>query len=263
MEHRVLRALRVPAAAAIVAVAFSGCSSFWSVGNSDFDCPGIPQGVICKTPREVYQMTNHRDALLTMHDNGKQTAVAGAEPLSAGGALKGGATVTLPQPIQQPLPLLEPAQVMRIWINSWIDQNGDLHYPGFVYTEVTPRRWAVGNVAGTSSGQVLAPVQIDDPSARDTGVQDGDPSMPGGVIAKPPAIIQPYAASGTSAGAGGPGASSGPIVPGLPVPDRSSTSSSSSSSSPFSRNFSGGSSFSSQRPMGRNTYSTSGQFGSQ
>ncbi|WP_420213505.1 type IV conjugative transfer system lipoprotein TraV (plasmid) [Burkholderia aenigmatica] len=258
MKHVATRAMRTSGAAMLVAATLSGCSSFWSVGQSDFDCPGLPQGVICKTPREVYQMTNHRDALITMHDNGKQTALADADSGSGGGALKGGASVTLPQPIQQPMPILEPAQVMRIWINSWIDQNGDLHYPGFVYTEVTPRRWAVGNIAGTSSGQVLAPVQIDDPAARDTGTPDGDPSMPGGVIAQPAAVVQPYSNSTSS---GSPGASSGPIVPGLPVPDRTTTNSSSSSSSPFSRNFSGGSSFSSQRPSGRNTYSTYGQFG--
>ena len=41
-------------------------------------------------------------------------------------------------------PVREAAQVMRIWIAEWTDKNDDLHYPGYLFTEIQPRRWSVG-----------------------------------------------------------------------------------------------------------------------
>lgn len=40
-----------------------------------------------------------------------------------------------------PVPIRTPAQVMRIWVAPYVDTNGDLVAPGFVYTEIEPRRW--------------------------------------------------------------------------------------------------------------------------
>ncbi|MBR1565676.1 MAG: type IV conjugative transfer system lipoprotein TraV [Oscillospiraceae bacterium] len=40
-----------------------------------------------------------------------------------------------------PVPIRTPAQVMRIWVGPYVDTMGDLIAPGFVYTEVEPRRW--------------------------------------------------------------------------------------------------------------------------
>ena len=39
------------------------------------------------------------------------------------------------------MPIRTPAVVMRIWIAPWIDENDDLISPGYVYTEIEPRRW--------------------------------------------------------------------------------------------------------------------------
>ena len=33
---------------------------------------------------------------------------------------------------------------MRIAIDPCEDENGDLHVPGFIYTEIEPRRWEIG-----------------------------------------------------------------------------------------------------------------------
>ena len=43
----------------------------------------------------------------------------------------------LPQP-QGPVPLREPALVMRVWVAPWEGANGDLNAPGYVYTEIAP-----------------------------------------------------------------------------------------------------------------------------
>lgn len=41
----------------------------------------------------------------------------------------------------EPVPIRTPSQVMRIWVAPYVDTNGDLVAPGFVYTEIEPRRW--------------------------------------------------------------------------------------------------------------------------
>lgn len=40
-----------------------------------------------------------------------------------------------------PVPVRTPAMVMRIWVAPYEDLNGDLNAPGYVYTEIEPRRW--------------------------------------------------------------------------------------------------------------------------
>ena len=253
--NRLVRAVR-PSVIAAVAIslggALSGCASMWSVGSTQYDCPGIPNGVVCKTPREVYEATNHRNALITMDDDGKQRGANSGKGNTAGddrdGALGAHANVTLPQPIQQPLPILEPAKVMRIWVNSWIDQNGDLHYPGLIFTEITARRWAVGNIVAGVEGQVLTPVQVDNNgSSVNAGATDAATGTDSHVVGKPDAVIQPYAKSDT--GAGSSGASSGPSIPGMPIPDASASGGmGGGNSSPFSTNFSSSSGGANFRP---------------
>ncbi|MGN1149681.1 MAG: type IV conjugative transfer system lipoprotein TraV [Sutterella sp.] len=40
-----------------------------------------------------------------------------------------------------PVPIRTPSQVMRLWVAPYVDVTGDLIAPGFVYTEIEPRRW--------------------------------------------------------------------------------------------------------------------------
>jgi len=59
-----------------------------------------------------------------------------------------------------PMPILQPAEVARIWIAPWTDESQDLHWPGFVFTEITPRRWSFGEGAVGAIRPTL-PVLID------------------------------------------------------------------------------------------------------
>jgi conjugal transfer pilus assembly protein TraV len=68
-------------------------------------------------------------------------------------------------------PALTPAAVLRIWVAPWVDTHGHLHAAGYVFTEVTPRRWTLG----------LEPMPV---PARPHAVQI-EPRMPAG--ATPPA----------------------------------------------------------------------------
>lgn len=110
-----------------VLATLQGCSTFNPVGESDYDCPGMPKGVVCKTPREVYNAQDQKDNAKA--GGGAPTYVIASSPNKNS---------------LQPTPVLEQAQVMRVWIAPWIDANKDLHWPGLMFTEVHPREWHFG-----------------------------------------------------------------------------------------------------------------------
>ena len=59
------------------------------------------------------------------------------------------------------VPLRSPARVMRIWIAPWEDSRGDLHAPGYLYTEIDPRRWTLGAQAERNRETLVRPLQIE------------------------------------------------------------------------------------------------------
>lgn len=85
----------------------------------------------------------------------------------------------LPQP-EGPVPLREPALVMRVWVAPWEGANGDLNAPGYVYTEIAPRRWTIGVQADPAAGRVITPLQIEERAAPAPQMPSAMPSaMPG------------------------------------------------------------------------------------
>jgi hypothetical protein len=66
---------------------------------------------------------------------------------------------------------------MRIWIAPWEDSRGDLHAPGYLYTEIDPRRWTLGEKTERNRETLVRPLQIErrnvpprtTRSGRDTG----------------------------------------------------------------------------------------------
>ena len=56
---------------------------------------------------------------------------------------------------------------MRVWIAPWEDDNGDLVVTGYLYTEIEPRRWVIGDQAPTVQ-PTLRPLQtIEQPQQKD------------------------------------------------------------------------------------------------
>jgi len=90
----------------------------------------------------------------------QSSAIAGTRVVSAGAAL--------PRP-QDPTALRVPARVMRIWIAPWEDSRGDLHAPGYLYTEIEPRRWALD--ARDDHTPVIRPLQIERREAPTSGAR--------------------------------------------------------------------------------------------
>ncbi|MBW0298716.1 hypothetical protein B4P00_21335 [Shewanella xiamenensis] len=59
----------------------------------------------------------------------------------------------------EPLAVIQQPKTMRILVAAWTDSDGDLHMPGFVYVEVAPKKWLVGEQANDRPGRIV-PLQI-------------------------------------------------------------------------------------------------------
>ena len=92
-------------------------------------------------------------------------------------------TDAVPSYPEDPLARSLPAKVMRIWIAPWEDSRGDLHAPGYLYTEIEPRRWTVGGPAEPERVTLIRPLQIErrdtQPSTARSGRDTGAMRKPG------------------------------------------------------------------------------------
>ncbi|MDK9702561.1 MAG: TraV family lipoprotein [Sulfuritalea sp.] len=133
---------------ALAVVELAGCSAM-GVGNSEFSCSKEKTGMPCASVDEVYGKTNGANWRPAPVSKDKQVN----EPQRA-------ATATPMTAPNFPAPVLEPAQVMRIWVAPWVDDAQSLHWPSYVFTEVTPRKWSFGNSDFVRARQ-LVPLQVD------------------------------------------------------------------------------------------------------
>lgn len=153
-------------------VPLAACSSITDIGKREYGCPGIPSGVKCMSARDVYTLTNDGNVPLPMSGETEVQDVTSAKGASGYGSGKGGRSgngvqqggsdagynqvrsrvadnYVAPRLPDQPVPIRTPAEVMRIWVAPWEDTNGDLIVTGYIYTEIEPRRWVIGEQAAT------------------------------------------------------------------------------------------------------------------
>lgn len=166
MNKRTTLRLATIALTAAISTALSGCAYF-NVGEEEFNCSGMPGSAYCHSTRDVYTSTNDGSVPSRVGKDGAYNeecddcARSEGENFNKGGeegssetgsysrasnTLNGqGDEVTnnyvSPRLPGQPVPIRTPAVVMRIWVAPWIDSNDDLNAPGYVYTEIEPRRW--------------------------------------------------------------------------------------------------------------------------
>lgn len=118
----------------------TGCA----LGQSNYSCPANRDGVRCLSTREVYQQTHQgKGPPPTQIKNGKIINPSPVNPLEQGLPLTREPLV-IADLTDSKVPIRTAAQIMRIWIAPWEDQQGDLVLSGYVYTEIEPRRWRVG-----------------------------------------------------------------------------------------------------------------------
>lgn len=169
----------------------AGCASVLNTANHDeFACLGMPDGVMCKSPLQVYRATHDatpdRDSVTAapVKRSGGQTSQETFDDGSGLVSLQPEKAArdkppALPLPLHLPthlpnsqsaspnlpLPVLEPAKVMRIWIAPWEDSKKDLHWPSYLFTEIQPRKWSFGKSEFTGSRPVIPHLMVT-PSAQ-------------------------------------------------------------------------------------------------
>lgn len=178
----------VLAAAALAAL--SGCASMGGY-DDEFSCPSAPQGSPCMSAIDAYHASENglpvessepasTNAQQSAGDGGfrgppgRTVPVAGGRaqpraqpdaPAAPVGAAQPLATVHPPaapalRALDTPLPIRTPAKVMRIYIAPWVGQSGDLTMPTYVYTEIEPRRWTIGERSASDASPHFYPLQV-------------------------------------------------------------------------------------------------------
>lgn len=166
---------RTGALVALVTVT-TGCTSFLSVGSPKYACSGLPEGASCQSTRDIYEATHDGNVPLRLqNDKEDQTQQNRRARVTkdnqtesnndtgnnvAGVSLRDSVidNYVAPRLPDRPIPIRTPAEVMRIWVAPWEDTNGDLVTNGYIYTEIEPRRWVIGQ-QGSADPTVLKPLQ--------------------------------------------------------------------------------------------------------
>ncbi|WP_193377308.1 type IV conjugative transfer system lipoprotein TraV [Pseudomonas aeruginosa] len=132
----------------VIAALTTGCTNLLNIGASEYACRGMPNGSTCMSAKDVYSATEGDDYKTKLKQE-QEGAEGSNEKLSGTGDTRvliaeGADNPPMPMRARNPLPIRSQAIVMRIAVDPWEDEKGDLYVPGFIYTEVEARRWEIG-----------------------------------------------------------------------------------------------------------------------
>lgn len=148
------------AGALSASILLAGCASWGE--KSEFSCQPDADGNIvgegCLSARDAYDATNNADELHFDEDGKLMPAphpVLGQLDVDTQTIVDNYVTPRMPN---KPVPVRTPAEVMRIWIAPWESDDGDLMTPGYLYTEIEPRRWVMGQPANAGGDRAFNPL---------------------------------------------------------------------------------------------------------
>jgi len=168
-------------------VSLSGCSVF-QVGEDPSVCEAAENGGLpCTSARDIWEMTDNVTSLDSFNqelsekrtykeehghdkedsDNNKNTSkglVNYPSPEERRVSIVYRNDENLPAP--EPIAVRNAPKILRILLNSWEDDSGRLHMPGYTYVEIEPRKWVVGN------GASIQPARITPLSIRKTSLEE-------------------------------------------------------------------------------------------
>lgn len=79
------------------------------------------------------------------------------------------------------VPMRISPKIIRIWIAPWEDSDGDLHQPGYVFSEINDKRgrWLFGEKETTGSQPMLKPIERvqNDPDDQKKGAEKPDTAI--------------------------------------------------------------------------------------
>lgn len=165
----------------LIVSALAALTSACTGMQSKYGCSGLPDGIVCKSPMQVYEQTSgddrmgvyqsdleEQDGPKSKYDkrssNKKQTQAEQMVNLFAKPQF---------QAASSPMPVLEQPKVLRIWVAPWKDENETLNWSSYLFTEITPRRWNFGDSVMRNT-PVTAPNKADYMSPSTTTPATGD-----------------------------------------------------------------------------------------
>jgi conjugal transfer pilus assembly protein TraV len=162
---------RHPCFVLVLATSLLGACSILNIGKNSYSCSGIPEGVRCMSTRQVYEQTHNGQRPEPVHERTDKRVSTASQAqankmsvtIQTASALDRLPTQAYASVLRHPLPLRTPSQVMRIWVAPWIDEQGDLITPSYLYTEIEPRRWTIG-LSEVNAQPVLRPLASPQPT---------------------------------------------------------------------------------------------------
>ena len=131
--------------------------------------------VMCKGPREVYEITKQQDQLVFdgsqdgLDDDEKKPVAAGDKADDSGAVVDVPAvgschptpslSIATTSPHLSPWPFRADARILRVLFAAYEDEAQSLNMPGYAYVEVEPKRWLVGAAANKQPAKII-PLQM-------------------------------------------------------------------------------------------------------
>lgn len=161
-----------------LAALMSACTGM----QSQYGCSGLPDGIVCKSPMQVYDQTNSDDRMgVYQSDFEEQESPKSKYDKGSSGKKQTQAEQMVNlfakpqfQAASSPMPVLEQPKVLRIWVAPWKDENETLNWSSYLFTEITPRRWNFGDSVMRNT-PITAPNKADymSPSTTTAPTSDG------------------------------------------------------------------------------------------
>ena len=173
----------------LLVLSLSACSSFWGIGESNLSCDA-EKGMGCTGIRAAYMATDSYSPEVDARNHWVRKSQS-SDSYSRGKASEYGyqsGTVADFMPADHrhiiptvagageiTRPLRQPEQVMRVWVNTHQDEEGNLVYPSHIYTQAKEPQWAIGQPASRrkSSKVILPPKsEVVEVAPSNSGVQE-------------------------------------------------------------------------------------------
>jgi conjugal transfer pilus assembly protein TraV len=143
----------------VIIVLLSSCGGHLSCKNS-------VGGVTCESLTTAYEHRYDTPGRTEGTDESKEKKAHHEEERSSTEIVKRLA-------LDKSLPVRIPPKIIRIWIAPWEDADGDLHQPGYIFSEINDRRgrWIFGEKETSSSQPMLYPLNEPSTETDDKGLE--------------------------------------------------------------------------------------------
>ena len=111
----------------------------------------------------IHPMSPTSVSAVTPQKSNVTSGLAGGDSAASAASIPGdGPATALYSPSLAPKPLLTQPRVLRVWIAPYEGVNGNLHFPGFVYTVIDPQHWVFGPGSDKAAPAIPGPGQFSD-----------------------------------------------------------------------------------------------------